>query len=61
MGNCIGLLFRHTTKMEHLVATMGGLEAVIHRNQAKIGTEIKTNQEEMKAQVGSLAFQIDAN
>jgi hypothetical protein len=51
--------------MEHLVAAIGGLEAVIHNSKAKVRTEIKTNQEdtkeEMKAQVGSLAFRIDSN
>jgi hypothetical protein len=37
---------------------------MIHNNQAKIGAEIKTiqeGQEEMKAQVGSVASRIDAN
>jgi hypothetical protein len=49
---------------EHLIAAIGGLEAMIHNNQAKIGAEIKTiqeGQEEMKAQLGSLASRIDAN
>jgi hypothetical protein len=47
--------------MEHLVAAMGGLKAMMHNNQAKIGAEINTNHEEMKAQVSSLASQINAN
>jgi hypothetical protein len=37
---------------ECLVAPIGGLEAMIHNNQAKVGTEIKNIQEgkeEMKA------------
>jgi hypothetical protein len=50
--------------MKHLVAAIGGLEPMIHNNQAKMGTEIKTNQEgmkkEMKAQVGSLASHVNA-
>jgi gas vesicle protein len=51
--------------IKHLVAAIGGLEPVIHDNQAKMGTEIKTNQEEMKEElkdrVGSLASQMDTN
>jgi hypothetical protein len=50
--------------MERLVAAIGGLEAMIHK-QAKVWVEIKINKEEikeeMKAQVGSLDFQINAN
>jgi hypothetical protein len=46
---------------ERLVAAIRGLEDMIHNNQTKIWAEIKTNQEEMKAQVGSLARRIDAN
>jgi hypothetical protein len=34
-----------------LIAAIGGLKAMVHNNQAKIGAEIKTIQE-MKAQVG---------
>jgi hypothetical protein len=44
----------------HLIAAIGGLEAVIHNNQAKIGAKI-TIQEEMKALVGSLASRIITN
>jgi hypothetical protein len=44
IGNCIGSLYRHTTMlekmkqiMEHLVAAIGGLKAVMHNNKAKKG------------------------
>jgi hypothetical protein len=33
---------------EHLIAVIGGLEAVLNDNQAKIGTELKTIQEKME-------------
>jgi hypothetical protein len=49
---------------ESLVAEIGGLRAVIRNNQAKIEAKIKTIQDgrdAMKAQVGSSAYQIDAN
>jgi hypothetical protein len=39
---------------ERLLAAIGRLEAVIY-NQVKIGAEMKTNQEEVKAQVSYLA------
>jgi hypothetical protein len=51
--------------LERLVATIRWLEVMMHNKKAKIGDEIKTNQdymkEEMKAQVGSLASRIDSN
>jgi hypothetical protein len=43
--------------MEHLVAAIRGLDAVIHNNQTKIVAQIKT----IKETVGSLASRIDAN
>jgi hypothetical protein len=46
---------------KHLIAATKGLEAMLHNNQDKKGAEIKTIQEKMKVQVGSLASWMDAN